>query len=342
MKSKKVLVVIILLFVMLVAPIYTLAYNEYWYNLEEEKDNSALIYAFELTGFVEVTETIERMRTDIQTATIPLWRMYHRGIKQHLWTTCLNEYNILVTRGWDQEGVAWMTPNTGRPVHRLFHPGIIRHHYTADQREIMILTTERGWQDEGVLFFCAYGKDNGVRKQRLYHSGALKHLHTADLNEVFVLHQQGWRLEGVSFYGYSDSDEAFVPWRNLSVQEERQIKEAFLAWRRSHEKFGYQYDEFTIDDVVTFRHINTYQNGVMVAINTEICFYLYGPWPTVVWTEVIGGYEFLFSHEIITRTLFYNPETQEFVTLIVAYERGLLSDVELKDLANRMAAPCCW
>ena len=337
MKKVKILLISLLVFGMFVAPMSIFAYNECWHSSDIERDSSALAYAFELTGFVEIAETIESLRANAQTTTIPLWRMYHRGINQHLWTTCSNEYNVLATRGWDQEGVAWMTPNAGRPVHRLFHPGIIRHHYTADQHEIRVLTAERGWQDEGVLFFCAYGEDNGVQKQRLYHSGALKHLHTADLNEVFELQQQGWALEGISFYGYNDSSKTFVPWRSLSIQEERQIKEDFLVWRRSHEEFGYQYDGFTTDDVVEFRHINTYNSGVVVAINTEICFFLRGNFTTDVWTEVIGGHKFELSHERSISTLFYNPETLEFMTFRIAYERGLLSNAELGNLARRMA-----
>ena len=136
--------------------------------------------------------------------TIPLWRMFHEGINQHLWTTCLNEYNVLPRYGWRQEGIAWHTPTTGRPVHRLFHPGIIRHHYTADQNEIRVLR-ERGWNDEGVLFYCAspiVGPNEGVRMTRLFHEGALKHLHTADANEVRVLTTEHyWRNEGESFVG---------------------------------------------------------------------------------------------------------------------------------------------
>ena len=137
-------------------------------------------------------------------AVVPLWRMYHEGIMQHLWTTCYNEYNVLVDRGWVQEGVAWYTPSTGVPVHRLFHEGIVRHHYTADQHEISVLV-QRGWNNEGVLFYCAstvVDEEDRTAMTRLFHEGALKHLHTADANEVRVLSTyHGWRIEGISFYG---------------------------------------------------------------------------------------------------------------------------------------------
>ena len=334
MKLKNLLWMALLLLILLVVPMSVLAYDEPRYSSDEKDSMSVLIYPIELTGFVEATENTELMRGNSQTTTIPLWRMYHSGIKQHLWTTCLNEYNVLATRGWNQEGIAWMTPNAGRPVHRLFHPGIIRHHYTADQHEIAILTAKHGWQDEGMLFFCAYGEDNGMSKRRLYHSEALKHLHTADLNEVFELQQQGWTLEGVSFYGYNDSGEAFVPWRSLSVQEEREIKQEFLAWRRSCEELGDYFIGVTTDDVIQFSHINTYKNGVVFGIFTNFCFFFLD---TTFWTEVIGGHEFEFSHERKTNTLFYHPETQKFMRINEAYERGLLSNAEVGNLASRVA-----
>ena len=135
---------------------------------------------------------------------VPLYRMFNDDLNQHLWTTCVNEYRILSTRGWRQEGIAWFTPRTGKPVHRLFHEGVTRHHYTSCQVEISILI-ERGWNDEGPLFYCAsplLGEDEGIRMTRLYHVDSLRHLHTADIHEVRVLTvHRGWIKEGESFVG---------------------------------------------------------------------------------------------------------------------------------------------
>ena len=39
--------------------------------------------------------------------TTSLYRLYHRGLKVHLYTKSANEYKVLGTRGWKQEGVAW-------------------------------------------------------------------------------------------------------------------------------------------------------------------------------------------------------------------------------------------
>lgn len=159
-----------------------------------------LILFLTIVSLMSVNFITQPIQAQTLQPTIPLFRMFHPGINQHLWTTCANEYHLLAaTRGWNQEGIAWQTPSTGRPVHRLFHEGIVRHHYTADQNEIRILT-QRGWNDEGPLFYCAEG-EGGIPMTRLFHEGALKHLHTADANEVRELANQGWNVEGISFFG---------------------------------------------------------------------------------------------------------------------------------------------
>ena len=150
------------------------------------------------------SRTILVVATYVGVPSVPLYRMFHPEINQHLWTTCANEYEVLATRGWNQEGIAWHTPTTGRPVHRLFHEGIVRHHYTADKNEIRVLQ-ERGWNDEGPLFYCAspdVKTHEGIRMTRLFHEDTLKHLHTADANEVRILTtEHGWNNEGESFVG---------------------------------------------------------------------------------------------------------------------------------------------
>lgn len=36
-----------------------------------------------------------------------VYRLYHTGLKVHLYTMDENEKNVLSTRGWNYEGVAW-------------------------------------------------------------------------------------------------------------------------------------------------------------------------------------------------------------------------------------------
>lgn len=129
-----------------------------------------------------------------ETKTKAVYRLYHSGIRSHLYTTDANEYKVLATRGWKQEGIAWKSSNTGTPVYRLYYSGLKVHLYTKDKNEYKVLAT-RGWKQEGI----AYHSEGSVKVYRLYHSGLKKHLYTKDKNEYKVLATRGWKQEGVAW-----------------------------------------------------------------------------------------------------------------------------------------------
>ncbi|HEL1640299.1 TPA: leucine-rich repeat protein [Streptococcus suis] len=131
-----------------------------------------------------------------------LYRLYHSGLQVHLFTTDSNEYKVLGTRGWKQEGIAWNTSdNNGDAVYRMYHPGLRVHLYTKDTNEYKVLAG-RGWRQEGA----AYRSYGSLPIYRLYHAGIKKHLYTKDANEYKVLASRGWKQEGVAFYGLASSD----------------------------------------------------------------------------------------------------------------------------------------
>lgn len=126
----------------------------------------------------------------------PVYRLYHSGLKTHLYTTDANENAVLATRGWQAEGVAWSTRATGEhPVYRLYHPGLKVHLYTKDTNEYQILS-KRGWQAEGI----SYQSFGTIPVYRLYHPGIKKHLYTKDENEKTVLSRSGWQYEGIAWH----------------------------------------------------------------------------------------------------------------------------------------------
>ena len=126
----------------------------------------------------------------------PVYRLYHSGLKSHLYTTSVNERNTLTKRGWKYEGVAWnTTTKTGAPVYRLYHEGLRVHLYTKDANEYKVLGT-RGWRQEGI----AYRSNGEVPVYRLYHAGIKKHHYTKDANEYKVLGTRGWKQEGIAWY----------------------------------------------------------------------------------------------------------------------------------------------
>ncbi|MBF0777544.1 SEC10/PgrA surface exclusion domain-containing protein [Streptococcus cuniculi] len=125
-----------------------------------------------------------------------VFRMYNPGLQVHLYTTDTNEYKVLSTRGWRQEGTAWKTETSkGQPVYRMYNPGLKVHLYTKDANEYKVLS-KRGWRQEGV----AYRSSGSVKIYRMYHPGIKKHLYTKDANEYKVLSKRGWRQEGIAWY----------------------------------------------------------------------------------------------------------------------------------------------
>ena len=110
------------------------------------------------------------------------------------------EYQVLGSRGWIQEGVAWHSDDKdhGAPVYRLYHPGTLNHHYTLDAWEYKVLGG-RGWKQEGIAWYSA-PKGEGKPVYRLYHRGTLDHHYTKDAWEYKVLAGRGWTQEGIAWY----------------------------------------------------------------------------------------------------------------------------------------------
>ncbi|WP_228065088.1 hypothetical protein [Streptococcus cuniculi] len=132
---------------------------------------------------------------EVVPANSPVYRLYQPDLKVHLYTMDDNEYRVLGTRGWKQEGQAWTSNNaSGTPVYRLYHPGLKVHLYTMDTNEYKVLAT-RGWKQEGE----AYKSSGSTPVYRLYHAGIKKHLYTRDANEKNVLSTRGWKYEGVAW-----------------------------------------------------------------------------------------------------------------------------------------------
>jgi hypothetical protein len=87
--------------------------------------------------------------------TVPLYRMYHAGVRQHFWTTNAYEYNVLATHGWTREGVdGHLLPaavsGVTVPLYRLAHKTLPLHLWTTDAHEYAVLVG-RGWRQEGVV-----------------------------------------------------------------------------------------------------------------------------------------------------------------------------------------------
>jgi photosystem II stability/assembly factor-like uncharacterized protein len=86
--------------------------------------------------------------------TTPYYRLYSPVLRRHLWTTDLNEYTVLATRNWSQDGVAWhmstKASDTSTPLFRLYSETGRKHFYTIDLDERNKFARE-GWIDEGAV-----------------------------------------------------------------------------------------------------------------------------------------------------------------------------------------------
>jgi uncharacterized delta-60 repeat protein len=140
-------------------------------------------------------------------ATIAQYRLYSPITNEHLYTTDTNEYAVLGTRGWVQEGVAYTMFKDGGtygtqypiPLYRMYHGGIQQHHWTTDSNEVMVLVGGGAWSYEGIAGYVLPNADTGTTSlYRLSYATPPLHLWTTDLNEKDTLVAvYGWRYEGV-------------------------------------------------------------------------------------------------------------------------------------------------
>lgn len=135
------------------------------------------------------------------------YRIYSDITKEHHYTTDENEYTVLGTRGWVQEGIAHRVYRSTAPVngitpvplYRLYHSGIRQHLWTTDKNEYDTLAT-RNWGQEGIDGYILPAAVPGITVPlyRLSYKFLPIHLWTTDTNEYTVLAGRGWVQEGVA------------------------------------------------------------------------------------------------------------------------------------------------
>jgi ELWxxDGT repeat protein len=153
--------------------------------------------------------TIRNDDPPVAAATISQYRLYSNTTLEHLYTTDSNEYAVLGTRGWTQEGIAYrMFADGGTyngvaavPFYRLYNPGSLQHHWTTDPNETAVLSQSEFWVYEGIVGYILPTPATGAQAlYRLAHAGAQLHLWTTDLNEYVTLQGRGWTAEGIVGY----------------------------------------------------------------------------------------------------------------------------------------------
>ena len=139
-----------------------------------------------------------------------MYRLYNQWTGEHFYTASVEERDGLVAVGWTDEGLGWVAPTSGDPVHRLYNPYVAGgdHHYTlsAAERDGLV---EAGWEYEGVGWRSAPA-DTGVPLYRQYNPYATTgtHNYTVSKAENDHLVSVGWREEGVGWYGRGNAPAA--------------------------------------------------------------------------------------------------------------------------------------
>ena len=133
--------------------------------------------------------------------TTPMYRLYNPNSGEHFYTGSVEERDMLVTAGWNYEGVAWNAPvKTGAPVYRLFNPNNADHHYTMsiEERDWLV---GLGWNYEGVAWNSASASN--LPQYRMYNPNAVtgSHHYTGSVEEREMLVEAGWIYEGIGWFG---------------------------------------------------------------------------------------------------------------------------------------------
>ncbi len=156
---------------------------------------------------------------DTNTTAVTMYRMYNPYSGEHFYTSDVTERSVLVSAGWNYEGVAWDAPTSGEPVYRLYNPYSGEHHYTMDAYERDCLAGV-GWNYEGVGWYSS--KEKSVPLYRLFNPNSGEHHYTKDINERNVLIGGGWNYEGIAWYGSGELSSE--PEKMYGVYTESQIK----------------------------------------------------------------------------------------------------------------------
>jgi hypothetical protein len=140
---------------------------------------------------------------------VPQYRLFNNVTHEHLYTTDVNEYNVLGANGWVQEGQAYqMFTSTGTygsvnvvPLFRLYHPQSQQHLWSTDVNEASVLGETPDYIYEGITGYILPVQVAGtVPLYRMFLDGLRVHLWTTDQNEYDFLGANGWVKEGAIGY----------------------------------------------------------------------------------------------------------------------------------------------
>lgn len=142
---------------------------------------------------------------------VNVYRLYNTWSHEHLYTANLDEYNGLVAKGWNGEGVGFVTPEDGSDqvdgqVYRLFNPNNKEHFYTKDSAEVKRLKTI-GWKYEAVAWNSAKPDQSPVYRLFNPYVTEFTHYYTQSITDRDENVARGMRSEAIAWYALNVTPE---------------------------------------------------------------------------------------------------------------------------------------
>lgn len=137
-----------------------------------------------------------------------MYRFYNPNTGEHFYTANTYEGQVLVTAGWQYEGVGWVAPKSGTAVYRLYNPNAGDHHYTTNAAERDMLVS-RGWRYEGIGWYSESASGTAVYREYNPNAKSGAHNFTTSKAEDNNLVKSGWRAEGIAWYASTHASLAY-------------------------------------------------------------------------------------------------------------------------------------
>lgn len=138
---------------------------------------------------------------------VPVYQLYLKATKEHLYTVDTIERDQLVKNGWICEGIAWYAPSySAYPVYRFYQKSTDSKYYTMDE-EVMKKLIQNGYYKEGVSWYSSENEAVAIfENEKLNGSRTICNL-SAYSGEYHYLAQQNWKRNGIYCYGIRKATE---------------------------------------------------------------------------------------------------------------------------------------
>lgn len=132
---------------------------------------------------------------------VSMLRVYNPWSGEHHYTNSASERDGLVSLGWIDEGIGWVSPAYSKtPVYRLYNPWSGDHHYTTSKDEYDKLG-EMGWKQEGLGWYSDNAKSTPLYRLFNPYVTIGTHHYTTSASERDAMVKAGWVDEGIGWYG---------------------------------------------------------------------------------------------------------------------------------------------